>query len=176
MTDWLNPWASHWTTWFVPLRPMPLVFMKVEKHVVRVMTSLPNLAILWTSSVLGVVSFCRIATLGPRRFLARLDGSGFFAGEDLKAVGWLTLLWILPLVPWMVTYRDSYFNHYLPSYVFAVILLAGGASRLVRARPVLGWVFIAIVLAVFVAYAPVWGELPIRRRTWRALMFLGSWR
>jgi dolichyl-phosphate-mannose--protein O-mannosyl transferase len=141
------------------------------------MVSLPNLAVGWTSFALALASFCRIASLGPRRLLARLraPSDGFFQ-RDLPAVCWLVFLWLLPMAPWMLFHRDSYYNHYLPSYTFPVILLGGALDRLFRTRPLLVWLFVALAAVVFVLYLPVWIELPIRIRQWKELLFLDVWR
>jgi dolichyl-phosphate-mannose--protein O-mannosyl transferase len=177
LTDWLHPMVSHWSTWWLPAHPLPLASTRVGKRVLRVMVSLPNLAVGWTSFALAFGSFCRIASLGPRRLLARLrePGQGFFEG-DLPAVCWLVFLWVLPIVPWMLFERDSYYNHYLPSYAFSVILLGGGLARLFRTQPLLVWLFAIVTVVVFVVYLPIWIELPIRIREWRQLLFLEVWR
>jgi dolichyl-phosphate-mannose--protein O-mannosyl transferase len=176
LNDWTNRWTSHWTTWFVPIRPIVMCWLKLGPKRVRVMTSLPNLAILWASTAVAFVSFLRLATLGPRGFLTRLfvGGPGFFH-RDLAAVGWLTLLWVLPIVPWTISDRDTYFYHYLPSYIFAVILFGGAVTRLVRARPLWGWSVLVVVAAVFVVYAPAWSQIPMRIKTFHRIMFLDSW-
>ena len=89
---------------------------------------------------------------------------------------WLVFLWLLPIVPWMLFERDSYYNHYLPSYAFAVILLGGGLLRLFRSHPAVAWLFIAVTVGVFALYLPIWIELPIRMRHWKNLLFLDVWR
>ena len=45
--------------------------------------------------------------------------------EHGRAIWMLLLLWALPLTPWILTRRDSYAYHYLPSYGFGLLLLAG---------------------------------------------------
>ena len=177
LTDWVNPWLSHWSTWWLPSQPLPLAFTRVGKRTLRVMLSLPNLAVGWASFALALASLCRIASLGPRRLLARLRATdeGFFS-SDFSAVSWLVFLWLLPIVPWMLFHRDSYYNHYLPSYAFAVILLGGGLARLFRTRPAWVWLFVIATIVVFVLYLPIWIELPIRIRHWKQLLFLDIWR
>jgi dolichyl-phosphate-mannose--protein O-mannosyl transferase len=176
MTDWLNPWASHWSTWWLPAKPLPLAFTRVGERIVRMMVSLPNLAVGWASFALAVASLCRVASLGPRRLVDRLRAptDGFFQ-RDLVAVCWLVFLWLLPIVPGMLFDRDSYYNHYLPSYAFAVILLGGGLARLFRARPALAWIFVVATIVVLVQYLPVCIELPIRIRHAKQLLFLDGW-
>ena len=178
LTEWVNPWVSHWSTWWLPAQPLPLAFTRVGKRVVRVMLSLPNLAVGWASFAVALASLCRIASLGPRRLLARLRATddGFFCSSDLAAVCWLLLLWLLPIVPWMLFHRDSYYNHYLPSYAFAVILLGGALAWLFRTRPALAWLFVVATIVVFVLYLPIWIELPIRIGRWKELLFLEFWR
>jgi dolichyl-phosphate-mannose--protein O-mannosyl transferase len=178
LTDWTHPWLAHWSTWWLPAHPMPLATTRIGKHAARVMVSLPNLAVSWPGFALGMTALCRIATLGPRRIQARIAtaADGFFQ-KDLGAVCWLVLLWILPVVPWMLFHRDSYFNHYLPAYAFLVVLVGGALARLFRSHPLLAWLYVAAVIAVFLLYLPVWIELPIRLAHWRELLFLEElWR
>jgi dolichyl-phosphate-mannose-protein mannosyltransferase len=174
-TEWTHRWVSPWYTWFLPVRP---VVMRLDKAhgVIRTMSSLGNLAVWWGSElvVLGtIVSVLR----SPRAWIARVreTAPGLF-GADARAICWLLLMWALPILPWVVTRRDSYVYHYLPAYVFGVILLAGATARLFRIRPHLGWVVLGLVATVFVLYLPIWAELPISRGTWQALLFLHMWR
>jgi dolichyl-phosphate-mannose--protein O-mannosyl transferase len=87
-------------------------------------------------------------------------------------VGWLALL-----SPWMVA-RGSYtfMYHYLPSYGFALVLLAGCVARFERkhVRQVLGFTVTALILTVY--FAPVWGELPIGESAANQRLLFRGWR
>jgi dolichyl-phosphate-mannose--protein O-mannosyl transferase len=161
LTDWVHPRVSHWSTWWLPAKPMRLSTEHVGRGTVRILLSLPNLAVAWSSFVVAVATLCRVA-IGPR--------------SAPSALRWLLLLWILPIVPWMLFDRDSYYNHYLPSYAFAIVLLGGAVAGLFRARPLVAWAFVGAVVAVFVAYLPLWIQLPIPVERWQALLFLELWR
>jgi dolichyl-phosphate-mannose--protein O-mannosyl transferase len=51
--------------------------------------------------------------------------------------------------------------HYLPSYAFGLVLLAGLLARLERHRPLLVAAFVGLALAFAIFFAPVWGEFPL---------------
>jgi dolichyl-phosphate-mannose--protein O-mannosyl transferase len=72
---------------------------------------------------------------------------------------YLWMLWFLPLLPWIFSNRDSYLYHYLPSYVFGLVLLAGLVSKL-GTRRALQLGFVIAVAAVFVFCVPVWSKIP----------------
>lgn len=187
-TEWEHRWVSHWYTWFVPVRPVVMRWHK-DGDVVQTMNSLGNLAVWWGSELLLLGAFWKLARAAPAalraRFGARVDegrsavarvlGTGFF-GEHARAVAWLSLLWLLPIVPWTITRRDSYVYHYLPGYSFGVVLLGGGVAWLLRHRPRLGWAALGTVGLVFLLYIPIWTEMPISRAVWRTLLFLPMWR
>ncbi len=188
---WDNPWVSAWYTWFLPTQP---VVMRWERNgdIVRTMVGIGNLAVWWASHLLLIAALWDLVRRGPRSLVERMWGSTeagppseaageaaggrTFLGVHARAVGWACLLWLLPLLPWMVTKRDSYLYHYLPSYAFGAVLLGGGLAWLLRARPRLGWSLLGAITLLFVIYLPIWIALPIPRAVWRALLFVPMWR
>jgi dolichyl-phosphate-mannose--protein O-mannosyl transferase len=68
-------------------------------------------------------------------------------------------MWFLPLCPWILTNRDSYIYHYLPSYVFGVILFGGLASTLPRAKA--RFALVAVVMTIFVVGVRLWSKIPL---------------
>ena len=72
----------------------------------------------------------------------------------------------------MVSGRDPYLYHYLPSYGFALILLAGGLAWLFRTRTWLAWAALGIYTTVSAVWLPVWIELPITKATWAWLRWV----
>lgn len=183
--DWINPWLSHWYGWFIPTRPLTLAYVRLPGHQLRAMTTLGNLPLWWGTHLALLIALG--ATLGSfvREFvlprLPRLDAaipripnSGFVATHR-SAVAWLLVLWACPILPWVVSNRDSYLYHYLPAWPYAVILSAGWTAWVWRTRPALVWVALLMIAVTFVAYAPVWGGLTIRPATWRMLLFGPGW-
>lgn len=85
-------------------------------------------------------------------------------------------MWWIFMAPWLLTRRDSYIYHYLPSYAFGLLLCAGGLAYLCREKPRLGLATCSTLAVVFVLYAPIWGQLPISRAGLDARLFLQGWR
>ena len=178
LTDMTHPFVSYWYTWLVPSKPIPMRFSQVE-GVVRTMTTMGNPLLWWavSASVLwGAVelsgatfgSFVRFRQRSPRPLgpLQKLP-----RGEV-----WGLLLWFLPVLPWILSRRDSYIYHYLPAYGFGVVLAAGKLTRVLMREPRPGWIGIgAIALASFWC-APVWAEIPISRTGYELRMWFPGWR
>jgi dolichyl-phosphate-mannose--protein O-mannosyl transferase len=80
------------------------------------------------------------------------------------------------LAPWVLTHRDSYVYHFLPSYASLVVLLGGYVSWVYarRRRIALGYMAAVLMLAGF--YAPVWSTMPMTAAAFNLRLFLGSWR
>jgi dolichyl-phosphate-mannose--protein O-mannosyl transferase len=101
----------------------------------------------------------------------------FFPKEVHKAAVVLLAGWLALIFPWMIA-RGQYvfFYHYLPSYGFAVVLLAGVLAVWGKRWPrwILG--FVILYLAFFIFFAPVWGEFGITtaKANWR--LVFKSWR
>jgi dolichyl-phosphate-mannose--protein O-mannosyl transferase len=76
----------------------------------------------------------------------------------------------------MITPRDSYIYHYLPSYGLGLVLLAGFVSWVYERRAWLGLLAVLVVGEVSVFYAPVWAQLPITQTALEQRLFLRRWR
>jgi len=184
----VHPFSSKWYTWFLPGNPIHLRHDTDPDGSITVLMTLGNPLLWWGSSaaVLGAAQI--IFATGPRRLWTLLqDGASALAGppstatspEDLtpraSAFFWVFLAWVGPVAFWLPSLRDSYIYHYLPSYTFALILLAGFAERLYRFRPWIGLLAVLIVFDVSVFYAPLWGEMPLSRSAYHARL-LPTWR
>jgi dolichyl-phosphate-mannose--protein O-mannosyl transferase len=169
--DGSNKWLSAWYEWFVPTRPIVLRYRR-SHGLVRAMVTLGNLAMWWSSALLVLRAAAALLRAPVDRMLGKQTPDQGFYGEHRAAIAWLLLLWLLPLAPWMVSGRDPYLYHYLPSYGFALILLAGGLTWLFRTRPGLAWAALTGFVAVSAVYLPVWAELPIRTATWEWLRWV----
>jgi dolichyl-phosphate-mannose--protein O-mannosyl transferase len=102
------------------------------------------------------------------------------AGDFLDEHGRATLLVLSTalafLAPWILTRRDSYIYHFLPSYAVLVLLLGGFLDWWQTRRPSQVLHFLLVVLLVAAFYAPVWSFLPLDPRGVSYRLFLGSWR
>jgi dolichyl-phosphate-mannose--protein O-mannosyl transferase len=86
------------------------------------------------------------------------------------------LLWFLPLVPWIVTRRDSYVYHYLPAYGFGIVLAASKLARMLERAPRAGWIGVGAIALMSVWCAPVWAEIPISRTGYELRLWFPGWR
>jgi len=173
LTSFTHTMTSHWYTWFLPTRPVTLSYDGVAPGVVRAMTSLGNLALWWAadiallygigSSVKALIDFLR-----ERRRDVRI-------GRTARANAVLISFALVMLAPWIFGKRDSYIYHYLPTYAFLLVLLAGDVSVVYRRHRLAALVFVLVVGLVSVYYAPVWGQLPITDAGFRSRVFLKMW-
>ena len=88
----------------------------------------------------------------------------------------LLVAWVAPLAFWVPNLRDAYVYHYLPSYTFALILLAGFVDRFYTRRQLATFVAIVLVAEISIFFAPLWGELPISEEALNARLFFKFWR
>jgi dolichyl-phosphate-mannose--protein O-mannosyl transferase len=159
LIDMQNPSTSSWVTWFVPTRPITL-WRTIDGATLRSVTSRGN-PLLWaccSASALGLS--CAVAWRG----LAPILKAGTFR------LGWLSLparslIYLLAaywacLAPWILTRRDSYIYHYLPSYLTAIVLVSGLCSSIYRSRRSWALTFTALMIAVSAVYSPRWAGLP----------------
>jgi dolichyl-phosphate-mannose-protein mannosyltransferase len=181
LNEMKHPLTSHWYSWLVPTRPITLRFDILADGRVRSMTTLGNPLLWWASTVaigssvlrlLGPVKGWVSSCVGQRR-LVELRAHW---GSELRPVATLLLFWSLLIAPWVISNRDSYIYHYLPAFGFAIILVAGGITRLSRQRLRLGLAALLFIGAVSAFYAPVWGQLPISRAGVGQRLFVSHWR
>jgi dolichyl-phosphate-mannose--protein O-mannosyl transferase len=161
LIDMQNPWSSSWATWFVPTRPITL-WRTVDGSTVRSVTSRGN-PLLWaccSASALGLS--CAVAWRGLAPALqAGTLRIGWLRLPARSLIYLLTAYWAC-LAPWILTRRDSYIYHYLPSYLTAIVLFAGLCSSLYQARRRWAVLLTALVIAVSALYSPRWAGLPRR--------------
>jgi dolichyl-phosphate-mannose--protein O-mannosyl transferase len=167
LTDGKNPLVGRWYTWFKPQKPILMRRDVVDGDVVRVMTSLGNPLLWWTGALSVIATSLWAATEWLKRLRARFSpaggaGAALVAGE-LEPMSWLVVAHLSSMAPWVLTHRDSYIYHYLPSYAFGLVILAGWAASYYRKpktrRLVLGLAAVAVVVSGF--YVPVWAQLPM---------------
>jgi dolichyl-phosphate-mannose-protein mannosyltransferase len=159
LIDMQNPSTSSWVTWFVPTRPLTL-WRTVEGSTLRSVTSRGN-PLLWlccSASALGLT--CAVAWRGLAPLLTAGKfriGSSWLPARALVYL--LTAYWAC-LAPWILTRRDSYIYHYLPSYLVAIVLVSGLCGSLYQARRAWALALTGLVIAVSAMYAARWAGLP----------------
>jgi dolichyl-phosphate-mannose--protein O-mannosyl transferase len=178
----VHPFSSRWYTWFLPLRP---IFLRRDVDVdgsIRALLTLGHPLLWWGSSVAVIAALVLLVRAGPRRLWRECSGGADAhslasrCAPRCSAIFWLVVAWAGPVVFWMPSLRDSYVYHYLPSYAFALVLLAGFTDKLYRQRRFLVVASLAIVALVAVLYSPVWGEWPIALEPLNGRLFFRFWR
>jgi dolichyl-phosphate-mannose-protein mannosyltransferase len=170
-----NPLASAWYTW--PVLYHPIVVKLAAHGPNNVYASSAGNPVFWFPASLLVIGLplargVTAVRAGWRRRWSDLLSRDFTNAAMLLAIGWIGLLFM-----WSVTLgKHMFFYHYMPSYGFAIVLLAGCAAKLERRWPwlVMGFFALAILMAIWLA--PVWCEIPLPERVanWR-LIFV-PWR
>ncbi len=153
LDDWRHSATSRWYTWFIPLKAVRLHFAR-DEDVIRMLTTAGNPILWW-----GV----NLAVLWTGLDWLRRMRSGFAASVRAAAPAWkgqiyLALLWFLPLCPWIFTNRDSYIYHYLPSYVFGLVLFGGLVSSLRSAKA--KFLLVSAVSVTFFFAVRIWSKIP----------------
>ncbi|MEY4544432.1 MAG: hypothetical protein RL685_627 [Pseudomonadota bacterium] len=169
LTDWQNPATSAWSSWLAPVRYLVLWRME-EGAIVRMVTTRGNPLVWWLSS-LTVLSLSLwvlwrgvgpVLSAPPSQQTPRSTVSAFRLGPvSLPArslVFCLAAYWSL-LAPWIVTRRDSYLYHYLPSYLLALVLLSGVFGDVVRSRRRAVFLLMGALVSLSVWYSPRWAGL-----------------
>jgi dolichyl-phosphate-mannose-protein mannosyltransferase len=182
----VNPNSSHWYTWFLPWKPLYL-----RRDIDRVTGSIRALLtlgnpLLWWGATAAVLAAAKIVVgVGARRLWPLLrdaapspaagpsapDGPVLAVESRAAVLFWMLLVWAAPLAFWVPNLRDAYLYHYLPSYTFALVLLAGFCDRLYARYPLATLIGLSLVLQVSLLYAPLWGELPISEHALNARLF-----
>jgi dolichyl-phosphate-mannose--protein O-mannosyl transferase len=178
LTDMRNPATSYWYQWFLPVKPILLRVDPAPEGQLRVMSSMGNPILWWTggASLLATFLAC-LQWLGVKVGWTRADRNilGYFQ-QALPKTSMLLLFWTLPMLPWILTKRDSYIYHYLACYGFALILVAGGIDWLYAKRRIVGLIALIAIAELSVFYAPVWGQFPLTKAAMEQRLFMEKWR
>jgi dolichyl-phosphate-mannose--protein O-mannosyl transferase len=178
LTERKHVFVSDWYTWLVPTRPVPMRYSE-EHGIVRSMSSMGNPLLWWAGSfavlwTLATALSTWASVLGAR-LRARptpLSAIGAVDGAELGALA----LFALPVLPWVLSRRDSYIYHYLPAYGFAVVLVAGKLARLLDEGRRRGWVGVGLLTLSGWWVSPVSAEIPVTRAGYELRLWLPAWR
>ncbi|MBK7585101.1 MAG: phospholipid carrier-dependent glycosyltransferase [Myxococcales bacterium] len=181
LTDWKHPLLSHWYEWFLPTRPLPIRSETMSDGRLQLMHSLGNPLLWWmvdAALVVSVVFIVRAAWRSARAQGVKPALVAFPGWFDSPSGRWLVLLlaWCGPVLPWIVSKRDSYIYHYLPAYAFGIALAATLVARVYHRRHTLGLCAVLVVGQVSFYYAPIWSQRPLSAQGVRGRLFLHTWR
>ena len=154
-----NPAESAWYTWPFLYHPLIVKTSQVGAKV-RLASGIGN-PVLWVASHLCFVTLIVTGTAAALNARWRERWRRWFDVRFTKAVAILVASWICMMLLWISGRIVTYWYHYLTSWGFTLILLAGLTARLDRRYPKQVLSFVLLVLAVFIYFAPVWAEIPI---------------
>lgn len=173
-----NDLSSPWYGWPILMHPV-VIKTSTSGLKSRYSSSVGNL-ISWATSDLLLVAI-PITTLVVairsrlRRYWLTILDAPTMRGVLLMLVGWFAFM-----APWLATRstRGNYtFSHYyLPCYAFLLVMLGGLAARLERSYPKVITVYVGLVLAMAIFFAPVWGELALSAKAANLRLWFPSWR
>ena len=194
----VHPMSSHWYTWFLPVRP---IFLRRDVDpvtgAIEALMALGNPLLWWASTLAVAGGLAVLARTGWRKVWGQLQHGATVASPDESRVQpaagtdldyvlavpdraglifGVLLAWAGPLAFWVPSLRDAYIYHYLPSYTFALVLLAGFVDRFYTRRRLAMFIAVILVAEVSIFYAPLWGELPISKEALDARLFFPFWR
>jgi dolichyl-phosphate-mannose--protein O-mannosyl transferase len=112
--------------------------------------------------------------LRARRFRERW--SRIFDSRSNQALAILGVAWLSMMLLWISERIVTYWYHYLTPWSLAIPLVAGVFSRLDRHFPRAVLLFVVLVLAISVYFAPVWAELPISIAAAHRRLIFPLWR
>jgi dolichyl-phosphate-mannose--protein O-mannosyl transferase len=172
--DEANALASAWYTW--PLLYHPIVVKLSWVGAGQRYASSAGNVVFFAAGTLSVLAApITAALLRSRRWRRRIPAwidRAFLTRALLLALGWLALM-----SPWMVARgKFTFWYHYLPSYGFALTLVAGVLAALERSRPKVVLAVFGLALLVAVYYAPVWGESTISLGTANMRLIPDAWK
>jgi dolichyl-phosphate-mannose--protein O-mannosyl transferase len=173
--DEFNTLASPWYTWPLLYHPIVVKLSSVGTDQ-RYASSVSNV-VFFAAATLGVV-LAPLAALGSRfsaafrRRLPQFVDKALLSQGLLLASGWLALL-----SPWMVARgKFTFMYHYLPSYGFALMLVAGALAALERSHPRIVFVVFMAALFAFLYFMPVWSEFTVSTEKANTRLVFWGWK
>jgi dolichyl-phosphate-mannose-protein mannosyltransferase len=161
-----HPWGSAWWTW--PLLQSPVLFFReyLESGDRRAISALPN-PVLWLGS--------GVAVLGTFFWYGVLIGKRKFAEVLAHPTMPMFLAWAASWLPWSPVHRVLFMYHYLPSYVFALLITAYWGAQAWRKSPWLVLAGIVIVFGVTLYFSPLLIGLPRPDAWFTQAIWIPSW-
>jgi dolichyl-phosphate-mannose--protein O-mannosyl transferase len=154
-----NPLESAWYTWLVLYHPIVIKSSQLGAEV-RLASSVGN-PLLWAAAHGSLLALPVLGFLAATQTRWRKRWRQWFDGGTTRALALLGAGWVCMMLLWFSQRIVTYWYHYLTPWGFALTLLAGLVAYLERGFPKQVFLFVLLVLAVAVFYAPVWAEIPI---------------
>jgi dolichyl-phosphate-mannose-protein mannosyltransferase len=158
-----HPWGSSWETWPLMLRPVLFRYDVHPNSTVSVMTAMGNPVVWWTSGcgvILSLLALLR--TLWKGRNPLNHPVFPWFLG------------YVAAYLPWAAISRVAFLYHYLPAYIFALLMLAYWLKRLAHWKLVVGGFLVASVLSG-VYFLPFAMGYPLTQAQVQQRVWVNSW-
>lgn len=136
-----HPYASKWYQW--PLIIKPMVYYQVKLGSVQECIILLGNPFLWWSGI-GAFFACLY------QVLEKQSRKGYF----------LLVMFLAPLIPWMLVPRSSFLYHYFPCLPPLALMLGLAAERMGRKGTIALGVLAAGAVVLFAVYYPVLSGYP----------------
>lgn len=169
----INPLESAWYTWLVLYHPIVIKSAQVGAKV-RLASSVGN-PVLWIAADLCLLGLAGLGVALAVSPACRQRWRTSFDDRFSKALVIVGVSWLSAMLLWLTRRITTYWYHYLTPWGFALILLGGVAARLDRRHGKAVLWFVALVLVVFVYFAPVWAELPLSISAARRRLVFPLW-
>jgi dolichyl-phosphate-mannose--protein O-mannosyl transferase len=158
-THHINPAESAWYTWPFLYHPLIIKTSQVGTKV-RLASGIGN-PLLWIAAHLCFVALIVMGTAAALSARWRERWTRWFDVAFTRAFAILAACWVCMMLLWISGRIVTYWYHYLTSWGFTLILFAGVMGRLDRRFSKEVLIFVLLVLAVSIYFAPVWAEIPI---------------
>lgn len=168
-----NGLASPWYSWMLMWHP---IVVKLSPHGIgSTYASTVSNPALWAAATICLLFVPGAAVVSKVRTL--LGRAPLLDGERLRPMLLAWLGWLSLLAPWMVGRGKFTFHyHYLPSFGFALLLVAGGGALLEKKHAEVVLAVVALSLGLAVYFAPVWGELTLSEQAANARLVFPNWK
>jgi dolichyl-phosphate-mannose--protein O-mannosyl transferase len=154
-----NPLESLWYTWLVLYHPIIVKTAHVAGKM-RIASSVahPLLTLAFDFCLLALPALASAAAFNARW---RERWKRWFDTRSSQALAILGVAWLSSMALWMTQRIVTYWYHWLTSWGFAIMLVAGVVSRFDRRYPKHVFWFVIVVLLISAYLAPVWAEFPL---------------
>ena len=138
-----HPWSSSWWSWPLMLRPVMFWYEGTAATGIRVITSIGNPLLWWSSTVAMLYALFRLG----KEFWQSKKRSELLDHPLIP----LLLGYLAFFLPWIPVNRVLFMYHYLPAYGFALPILGYFLVEewQTRARGVLLFLFLALLVTLF---------------------------
>jgi dolichyl-phosphate-mannose--protein O-mannosyl transferase len=169
-----NPLESSWYTWLVLWHPIVVKNSQLGSKI-RLASSVGN-PLLWVTADVCLLALPLVGAVMAMRARWRERWTEWFDRGSTKALAILGVSWLSMMLLWFTGRISTYWYHYLTPWGFAIVLVAGVVARFDRRFPRGVLIFVLLVLAISIYFAPVWAEIPISVSAAHRRLIFPLWR